>query len=630
MRSEPRITAPVPTLLALARSRGGRRHAFTLVEILVAVTISTIIILTAVSCFRMITNAITAANVLSTENALLRAGFQLSLQDVDFWSSHADARPPYNKGFMRVRSQVDDPATTGGGNIPENCWRRPFQPVRYIARTDTSERDPDPASLADPLRNYSLFNAADPSLAEWNLMNKPNYYKDPYNRNDYVPNPNAMLAHDPRSISRVALRPPHVPQEEAGNGVHTGVFRMGYPRLAIGDYALVSASDARDVSGAPNPRYPVDTVAPGPVYTPPNIVLANGRILVGGNEVNPSPNLVQTDAGLPPIDIPLDNGWIMYQPLLWTSLFHRLNYFGCYQYMTPGTPLQFNDAKGREPDCNTIPLPPYTYNVINNPPNGTRSTNWFTYMWDRDWCSNWGNCDLAIRMGERFIPSPSNGGWNSRALEAMPLRTCWPQVTGLFTDGNFDRFNYVYPFTVFVGTGTHQGNSMEGQAAGGNPWGINQMVERSDLSRSDPASIATTVWLPYNATDAERADPDTGTAIAPLTTDTLSATRKLDYTSKPVQSPLMSTAIMRYGRVSGAQDLTVTRVTIEDPATGRKVELSCMPFGTNFRGARQHWRLYSKGLASVAAPPVGHRFGYPDKECIGDFYDSNQGPYYVP
>jgi hypothetical protein len=154
--------------------------------------------------------------------------------------------------------------------------------------------------------------------------------------------------------------------------------------------------------------------------------------------------------------------------------------------------------------------------------------------------------------------------------------------------------------------------------------------------------MSTTVWLPYNTTDYERAEPSdfpNGTSIKPKAS-WFALPRDLDTESKPSQVPSMKTGIMRYGRVAGSQDLTVIRVTIDDPISGKKTELTCMPFGTTFRGARQHWRLYSPPLSFQAAGATlpGHRFGVPtptgprNDMPIGDFYDTTPiaGPYYVP
>ncbi len=617
----------VPTLAAIAR----RKHlsAFTLVELMVAVAISSIIVLTAVSCFRMVTKAIASANTLSTENSLLRSGFLLAIQDVDYWHSHADANAPYNKGFMRQQARLDNPATNDGGgdSICENTWRRPFQPVRYAPRTDTAERDPFPAEAAPftgVARDCGYYNDALPTVAarpEWDNDIKEDYFSEPYNRNDYLPNPNSMLAHDPRSYSRMSPLPPQVQNSGTVSNpyhvLHYGGTRMGYTRLAIGDYALVSATDMRDPALAGvEKRYPINDPAPAGLTTIKNFEFALAPGAVADTTTNT-------------IDIPLDNGWGMYQPLLWTSLFQRLNYFGAFEYMTPGTALLWTDRHGTTSNLATLPLPPFTYR--RNGQFQPQGANWFQYVMNGDYCFNLGTCDLAVRMGERFMAAPANGGRDARTPEAIPLPPCYPVLNGSYDQGCFDRWAYRSPFAILLGTGDFDWNASSEAANENMRWlmGINFVMERADMTRSDVSSTSTTVWLPYNTTDYERCDPIGGTSTAP-TTDVTAQIRPLDYTTKPIQAPVMKTSIMRYGRVAGSQDLTVTRVTVEDPVTARKVELTCMPFGTTFRGARQHWRLYSAPLTPQGPIAPGHRFANSSDACIGDFYDTGAGPYYVP
>ncbi len=656
----------VPSLARIVARPVGSRQGFTLIEMMIGVALSAVIVLTAVSCFRMVTKAIAAANVLSTENGLLRAGFQVAMLDVDYWHSHADDQAPYNKGFMRQQTQRDNPATDDTvdstndagfvgatdvrvlvheNSLVESGWRRPFQPVRFAPRTDTNERD-----VNDPARGADYYNAASPTTPDWDEIIHDDHWTDAYNRNDFVPNPNALLASDPRSISRVPVQAMRVPERRVANPYrvkHYGGYRQGYPRLAIGDYALVSASDMRDVA---------NTTARYPANTPPGVAVAQGGTPTTGSVVkqfeyaNP---LVATVETLPnPVDAPIDNGWGMYQPLMWTGIWQRLNYFGAYQYMTPGTPLLFGDRQGQTPDVNTVPIAPCNYRVNGGTPGTSGAPDqgeYCKYYLDGDYCFNFGECDLAVRMGERFIASPANGGKNARAIEAIPLRPCWPAQGADFISNwynyNFDHFQYKNPFVVFLGTGDYdagQGSEYEAQLLEGSQNHFHTVTERGDLTRVDSSSMSTTVWLPYNTTDFERAEPadfPVGTSMAPKT-KWYALPRAIDTESKPKQAPGMKTGIMRYGRVAGSQDLTVIRVTIDDPISGKKTELCCMPFGTTFRGARQHWRLYSPALQFQPAGPTlpGHRYaptpgnGARNDLPIGDFYDTRPtpGPYYVP
>lgn len=596
----PRSTpALVPSLRRLAAQAAPRR-GFTLVEVLVAIAISSVIVLMAVSTFRMISKVLQTSNALMGENALLRTGMQLALQDVDYWHSHANEREPYDKGWTRVRAAPDDPAT---GFIAEDKVRRPFQPIRFSPRTDTAERDPFPGQHGTPL-DYSYFNAAAPTLPNGTVVwhSSDDFWEDPYQRNDVVPNPNAMLAHDPRSVSRQTLRPLRVPERDAWDW--EACWQWGYPRLAIGDYTLVSATDAREPAGTLNPRWPTGTGVTIPL-----------DLTFTGAQTDAYP-----DSGS--VDIPVDPGLALHQPLLWASMYWRGLYLGLYGYMTPGTPIVFHDSRGNTCDWFTVPLSPYIQRQYQS---------WdYAYIWDRDWQINhWtaggGNIDVAVRMGDTY--SPTIGLWGAPRITAgIAFRPTWPR-TSLAPD-NADANWFAKPFNVFFGNSGYWGGT-EGMATGLSPWGNLQASERGDQTRNDFINVATTMWLPYNRTDAERSDPDTGTAINPGS-DARTTLGSLDFRSKPADMPALTTSLFRYMRVAGAQDLTVARIAIDSPA-GHRIEMTLTPFSTTYRGARQHWRLYSKGIGGIETPPMpGHRFALPDKACIGDFYDEADGPYYVP
>ncbi len=600
-----RLRSLVPTLARLGRARRASGvEGFTLIEMIVSIALASILILCAVTCFRMISKAVSTANAINTENTMLRTGMELALLDVDYWQSYANDRQPFNKGWTRVRSEPDNPATNF---TDESMRRRPFQPVRYSPRTDSAERDPFPGTHGNsiPRLDYSIYNSPTPTRPKWNdpWDASGDYWKDPYNRNDMVPNPNGMLAHDPRSVSRQTLRPLRVPEWEGNDW--GACWQFGYPRLAVGDYTLVNASDARDVAGQPDPHWPA------------------------GNNVSIPLDLTSTGAATDSypdsgtLDIPLDKGLATYQPLLWTSLYHRLWYLGLYEYMTPGTPIFFNDARGNAPDWFTRPIAPM---------NQATSNTWgFDYIWDRDWQldnkgSGGGNVDVAVRMGDTY--TPTNALWGaSRISGGLPFRPNWPE-TKLYS-ANADDNQHQYPFSIFFGNSGYWGGT-EGYSTGVSTWGNLQGFERGDQTRNDYAVLSNTVWMPFNPTDVERADPDTGTALNPGN-NIRSTLGKLDYVSKPPNAPVLTTTMFRYLRVAGAGDLTVARVSIDNP-DGHRVELTLTPFGTTYRGARQHWRLYSKGIGAdnINPPLPASRFSLVDKTCIGDFYDETNGPYYVP
>ena len=78
------------------------RGAFTLLELMIAIVLSAIIILTAVSGLRTMAQAVTAANRLSLENALMRAGYFTAQDQLDFWTNADD---PTDTSRQKLRKQ---------------------------------------------------------------------------------------------------------------------------------------------------------------------------------------------------------------------------------------------------------------------------------------------------------------------------------------------------------------------------------------------------------------------------------------------------------------------------------------------------------------------------------------------
>jgi prepilin-type N-terminal cleavage/methylation domain-containing protein len=612
-----RLRYVVPGLRALFVARPTSLQAFTLIEIMVAITISTVIILCAVSCFRMISKAIATATAMSNVNSLLRTGLQLAWQDTDYWHSSADPNLPYSKGWSRL-------PTGPGTNLAEqqNIWRRPFQPIRFVPRTDTSIADPN-STASDPTKNYSLFNATAPTLSHSSDEMSTDYYNDPYNRADYLPNPNALLAHDPRSIGRAIPRSMQQPEIEGigYNGdpvcLEMDNYQKGLPQFSVGDYTLTEATDMRDPPNIVNPKYPVNPSPTSTVIIPLDTTYCSPS--PSASSIETYINHVQTDHVEE--NIPLDMGVNSYQPLLWTGLFHRLSYIS-FEYMSPGTTMLYCDQTGRTPDVDAIPLPPFMYNTSSN----FYSAN-VAFMWDRDYAWKAGNCDMATRLGMNFVPSDNNGGHSARAVEAIPFRSVWPLISGLTTQ-DFDAGAQSFPLVDIVGS-----QATEAQAAQ-MTYQTEQEFTVGDQTRLDEIDTSQTLWLPYNITDLDRKEPSSGTDLAPTST-TKNQLAQLDYVSKPTQAPVMSTTIMRYGKVGGCQEMCVVRVSVDDPVSGRKIDLTCIPYGTTFRGARQHMRLYSPALSTTTSSSPGMRFAPPPQAAnpandpAGDYYDNGAGPYYV-
>ncbi len=63
------------------------RHAFTLLELMIAIGLGMLIVFTATAAVRVAAQSVTKANRMSLENAILRAGFQSVHRDLDFWTN---------------------------------------------------------------------------------------------------------------------------------------------------------------------------------------------------------------------------------------------------------------------------------------------------------------------------------------------------------------------------------------------------------------------------------------------------------------------------------------------------------------------------------------------------------------
>jgi hypothetical protein len=77
--------------------------AFTLIELMISVSLGMLIVYVATSGIRVASQTVSTANRLATENAVLRAGFQIALAETDFWLSYDD---PYDTSDGRIKQPL--------------------------------------------------------------------------------------------------------------------------------------------------------------------------------------------------------------------------------------------------------------------------------------------------------------------------------------------------------------------------------------------------------------------------------------------------------------------------------------------------------------------------------------------
>jgi prepilin-type N-terminal cleavage/methylation domain-containing protein len=93
---------------SLLRGRGG----FTLIELMIAMSLGLAIIYVAMAGFRAASQSITVVNQMAIENAIVRSGMSLAMDDTDFWLSYDD---PFDVGNQAGRQSLRTaPAMAGG------------------------------------------------------------------------------------------------------------------------------------------------------------------------------------------------------------------------------------------------------------------------------------------------------------------------------------------------------------------------------------------------------------------------------------------------------------------------------------------------------------------------------------
>jgi prepilin-type N-terminal cleavage/methylation domain-containing protein len=63
------------------------RRGFTLIELMIAITLGMLLVYTAIAGFRVASQCATISNRLSLENSLIRAGITEAHQQLDFWTN---------------------------------------------------------------------------------------------------------------------------------------------------------------------------------------------------------------------------------------------------------------------------------------------------------------------------------------------------------------------------------------------------------------------------------------------------------------------------------------------------------------------------------------------------------------
>lgn len=82
-------------------------RGFTLIELMLAVALSTLLLLVAFVTFRAVTRTIKELQDLAATNRILRTGYLQATKDADYWHSHADPRYPYLREHNGITTDED-------------------------------------------------------------------------------------------------------------------------------------------------------------------------------------------------------------------------------------------------------------------------------------------------------------------------------------------------------------------------------------------------------------------------------------------------------------------------------------------------------------------------------------------
>lgn len=150
------------------------RSAFSLIEVLIAIALSSVLIYAIFSAFRVAMGSMQASRRLAMENALMRYGLTRALDEVDFWTAYDDPDDLSRQGLRISRAALPEEANGQAGYPADNGagWQlgAPFAPMantwpwRRVGGPRELERgyDPDERWRAADARTWWRGSLAQP------------------------------------------------------------------------------------------------------------------------------------------------------------------------------------------------------------------------------------------------------------------------------------------------------------------------------------------------------------------------------------------------------------------------------------------------------------------------------------
>ena len=119
------------------------RHAFTLLELMIALVLGMLLVYTAVAGFRVAAQCNTLANRLSIENAFIRAGFVEAHNMLDYWTQVDEPDDPAKQGLRGTVAMGNDGVGWHAQRFPlaSTSVGLPFTPMHLIFPANKRPRD---------------------------------------------------------------------------------------------------------------------------------------------------------------------------------------------------------------------------------------------------------------------------------------------------------------------------------------------------------------------------------------------------------------------------------------------------------------------------------------------------------
>ena len=557
--------------------------AFTLIELMLSVALGSMILFTAFAGFRVASQAVTAANRLSIENSLMRAGYFEAQRQVDYWTQYDDPDQPIAPTVGATAAQRHQTGTVVGGGTKRNGDIRgfPFTPAWKLSNTNIGSgrnwkvwpQSSNVPRFTSPVTSSggAVINEIAPRPSYDDLaLPSTIYVEDAWEKDTGWDSTYSWAAHDPRTWDRTNLKEKQpiegVGVLKWGTNAQTGLpeiqksewakpyFWDMAPPLWYGRYALFSQFNQ---SGWQNPSLVNTNSDPKVLLTPWNIIADPNVNSFLNYDWDPSP----PPPALPPdpkdgtLKVTYDNypregmhPWLSRQK---SALFGAYGYAALLEYMPPNS----------------------AYTVYSD--------------YDKNvWSIGPGSGFPAIPAGNVYcgldnvgIGQTSGGGGGF----------AYPENQGTFST------------SIYTNT--------QGTAFGFfNPRAVASLVPYW----KNLTNFNNVIFSNFRSEDAD-VGRDAYNGSVDWTAATLmrqSGFREPLMENKPVTWPFVQVSVARF--IKNAHHIALSKVSVVSPLTGKETELMWGGIGSSLRGARQQrkggdlvplsvngWAKWDNGTSSV-------------------------------